>query len=797
MFRSYFITSVRNLLRHKGYSILKIIGLSLGLAASLIIYLYVTEDRSYDKLHKNYDRIARLLTIDSGEGVSSKVVGVTAPALGPAAEAELPEVLKAVRISGGGSLDLSYGDKLLKCDAGFRVESSFFEIFDFKILDGKTTGALDDPNTIAITEKLSKRIFGDESPIGKTIRLNQNTELHVTALVQDPPRNSHLQFDLLRSMTPAQGEDGLRNYLQSWDGLGMFTYVLLDEPLDTASLNPKLKALGNKNLVAPFFTSVAQPLSDVHLNSTDILFERNANKSDMLNVYVLSVIAVLIILLATVNFVNMVTAKAAGRAKEVGLRKVIGAVRSQLIIQHLTESIIVTFASAAIALLLVIAATPVLNGLYQRWADFTILFEPLNLLLIITFVFGVGIIAGLYPAFVLSSFKPVSVLKGSFKNSAGGIHLRKALVIIQFTISIALMVSTAIVYQQMNFIYTADLGYQRDQVITIAQSGRAVGNSETFRNELLRNPNIVAAGTSSTRIGQQLSRNQVLPEGYPTESNIISSAMSIDADFIPALGMQIKNGRNFSLEFADSASVIVNEEMVRFLKWDHESAIGKKMGQLSGPGPNDYTYFTIVGVVKDFHFATIKHKLEPLVLFYNNNNPALSIKVKAENMDETIAFIENTWKTVNAGATFEYAFLDEQFANLYTNEKAFAGMFTHFTVLAMIIAGLGLFALSAFTAEQRRKEIGIRKVLGASNGNILYNLSAEFMILISISFVLASCASWFMMDRWLGEFQYHITMSAWTFIAAGVASLAIALATISFQALKAAFTNPIESLRID
>lgn len=797
MLRSYFITSLRNLLRQKGYSVLKITGLSLGLAASLIIYLYVAEDLSFDKFHSNYERIARLLTIDSAEGVSSKLVGVTAPALGPAVEAELPEVLKAVRMNGGGQLDLSYGDKILKCDRGFRAESSFFEIFDFKILAGATTGTLDEPNSIAITETLSKRIFGDESPVGKTIKLNQNTDLHVTALVQDPPKNTHMQFDLLRSMTPAQGEDGLRNYLESWQGLGMFTYVLLDKPLNSADLDPKLKALADKNNAVPFFTPVSQPLGAVHLDSNDILFQPNPNKSDRLNVYVLSVIAVLIILLATVNFVNMVTAKSAGRAKEVGMRKVIGAVRSQLILQHLTESIIVTFVSAVIALIIVVAAVPLLNNNYQRFADFTMLFEPVNVLLILSFIFGVGIIAGLYPAFVLSSFKPASVLKGSFKNSSGGIQLRKALVVVQFTISIALMVSTAIVYQQMNFIYTADLGYKRDQVITIAQSGQAVGNSETFRTELLRNPNIISAGTSSSRVGQQLGRNQVLPEGYPTDSNIITSAMVIDADFIPTMGMEITEGRNFSLQFADSASVIVNEEMLRFLKWDHESAIGKKMGQQTGPNPTDLTYYTIVGVVRDFHFATIRHKLEPLIMFYNKNNSALAIKIMSEDIDGTIKFIGETWKKVNPGATFDYAFLDEQFANLYTNEKAFAGMFTHFTVLAMIIAGLGLFALSAFTAEQRRKEIGIRKVLGATNSNILYNLSAEFLILISVAFVLASVASYFVMDSWLNEFQYRIAVSPWVFLAAGLASLAIALATISFQALKAAFTNPVESLRID
>jgi putative ABC transport system permease protein len=334
-------------------------------------------------------------------------------------------------------------------------------------------------------------------------------------------------------------------------------------------------------------------------------------------------------------------------------------------------------------------------------------------------------------------------------------------------------------------------------VITIAQSGRAVANAETFKNELLRNPNVVSAGTSSSRVGQQLGRNLILPEGYPIESNIIVSAMAIDQDFVPTLGMEIKAGRNFSLQFKDSLNVLVNEELIRFLKWEPESAIGRKIGQQTGATRNDLTHYTIVGVVKDFHFATIRHKLEPLMMFYSKNNPALAIKIKADNISETISYIEEAWKKVNAGSTFDYAFLDEQFANLYTNEKAFAGMFTHFTILAMVIAGLGLFALSAFTAEQRRKEIGIRKVLGASNGNILYNLSAEFILLISIAFVLACGASYFMMDRWLGEFQYRITMSIWVFLGAGIAAMAIALLTISFQAIKAALSNPVESLRIE
>jgi putative ABC transport system permease protein len=793
MLKSYFIIGLRNLLKQKGYSFIKIAGLAFGLAASMIIYLYVREDLSYDTFHTNYKKIVRVLTIDSAEGVSSKHVGVTQPRLGPASEEELPEVLKSVRFTGGGRYDLSYGERALKCDAAFRVDPSVFEVFDFKVIEGAKTEILDQPGSIAITESLAKKIFGEESAVGKTIKLNLNTDLNITAVLADPPKNSHLQFDLLRTLVPGQNEDALRQSLETWQGIFCFTYLLLDKPANVPDLNAKLQAISKKNNAYQFFTPVVQPLEDVHLQSKEILFETNANKSDTLNVYVLSIISILILVLAAVNFMNLVTAKSAGRAKEVGMRKVIGAVRYQLIGQHLTESILVTIIAALFALVIVFALVPVLNNNYQRYADFTMLVEPQSLLVLTALVFGVGLLAGLYPAFVLSSFKPVTVLKGAFRNSESGVRLRKALVILQFTISIALMVGTGIVYQQMRFIYTTDLGYNRDQVITIQQSGDAVGRASTLKNELLRNKNITAVGTSSARIGQQLGRTNIVPEGATSETNIISSIMVADESFIPAMDMKMQAGRNFSREFADTLSMIINEEMTRLLKWD--DAVGRTISLQSGPNPADLTAYTVIGVVKDFHFATIRHRLEPMFMLYGETNPAMSVKVKAENMKETIAYVEETWKKVNPGSTFEYAFLDDQFANLYRNEQAFASMFTHFTVLALVIAGLGLFALSAFTAEQRKKEIGIRKVLGASNGHILFELSAEFIQLILISFVAASIVAYFVMTRWLEDFQYSIKLGAGIFIVAGVASVVIALVTISFQALKAALSNPVNSLR--
>jgi putative ABC transport system permease protein len=793
MLKSYFTIGLRNLFKQKGYSIIKILGLAFGLAASMIIYLYVREDLSYDTFHKNYKNIVRVLTIDSAEGVSSKLVGVTQPMLGPTAEAELPEVVKSVRFTGGQRYDLSYNENTLKCDAAFRVDPAVFEVFDFKVVDGATTGILDKPGSIAITETLARKIFGDESAVGKTLKLNQTTDLNITAVLADPPKNSHLQFDLLRTIVPGQDEQGFRQALETWQGIFCFTYLLLDKPVNAEDLNAKLQAITKKNNAYQFFTPVVQALSDVHLKSKEILFETNANKADELNVYVLSIIAALILVLAAVNFMNLVTAKSAGRAKEVGMRKVIGAIRAQLIRQHLVESIIVTLISAVIALLLVFVALPVLNNTYQRFADVGVLIEPQSIALILVLILVVGFLAGIYPAFVLSGFKPVSVLKGSFKSSTSGIKLRKALVVLQFTISIALMVGTGIVYQQMRFIYTADLGYSREQVISVAQSGPAVGRASTLRDELLRNKNILAVGTSSTRMGQQLGRTNVVPEGATANTNIITSIMVADENFIPAMNMKMADGRNFSIDYDDSLSMIINEEMARLLKW--QDPVGRRISLQSGPNPTDLTAYTVVGVVKDFHFATIRHRLEPMFMLYNKNNAAMAVKVKTENMQETIAFMQETWKKVNAGTTFDYAFLDEQFANLYRNEQAFANMFTHFTILAIVIAGLGLFALSAFTAEQRRKEIGIRKVLGASNTNILYNLSSEFVQLILVAFLVASGIAWYVMTRWLEDFQYSIKLGAGVFLIAGGLAVVIAMLTISFQALKAALTNPVESLR--
>ncbi|WP_194775693.1 ABC transporter permease [Pararhodonellum marinum] len=783
MLKSYFLIGIRNLTREKWFSLIKILGLALGLAAAFILGLYIQEDLSFDRFHTDSSRIYRVLTLDMAEGVSSKLVGVTPAALGPAMVEELPEVTNAVRLRQQGRLNISYEDKLLRCEGCFRTESSFFEIFNFPVLEGKKEGILDEPNTIAITETLSKRIFGEESPIGKTIKVNQTLELHVVALLADLPANSHIQFDLLRSLVPGQDEENYRQSLLQWGGLNTFTYLKFDREINKAEVDAKIQAIARKNEAVDVFVPTLQALHDVHLGSKEILFESNFNKSDRQHVVTLSIVAVLILFLAIINFANLVTAKSTNRAKEVGVRKVVGAYRSHLIGQHLSESILVVFLSGAIAYVLVMGFLPILNDLYQRGAEVQALFDFRNLLIIVGLILTVGILSGLYPAFVLSSFNPLSVMKGAFKNSESGKSLRKSLVVFQFTISIGLIVGTLIVYQQMDFIFNTDLGYDRDQIITLSQN---TNNSVFLKNELFQNPNIHAIGTSSAQIGQQLPRGGVLPQGATEETTYIVSEMSIDEAFIPTMGMTILEGRNFSFAASDSLSIIINEEMVKLFEWEDPIGMKVELGDVT---------VEVIGVVKDFHFATIRHKVEPLMMFFNPQNSQMALKVDVQNLNLTLADIEATWKTVNPEIPFEFNFLDAEFANLYRNDQAFAAMFLHFAVLAILIACLGLFGLSAYTAEQRQKEISIRKVLGASPSHIMMKLSMEFISLVGIAFILGTILSYFAMHQWLQDFEYQINIKPWVFLITGFIALLITVMTISFQTIKATFRDPIHSLK--
>jgi len=793
MIKNYITVALRNLMNQKFYSVIKILGLAVGLASSILIALFVYEDFSYDGFNTKKDRIVRVLTIDNAEGVKSKLVGVTYPGFAPAIEQDVPEVVNSVRIFNQGRVPLRVGDNLLSSEGAYRTESSFFEIFDYKLVNGNARGVLDEPNSVVLTQALATKLFGKENPVGKAIQMG-TTSLNVKAVMADPPKNSHLQFDMLRSITPTPSDSSYAQFLTSFGGISGHVYLLLDQPRDLKTIIPKLKQVADKNQGYELFEPSLQYLSDIHLKSGEILFEQNHNKTDGSNLYVLSFVAMLIVLLAAVNFMNLVTAHAASRAKEVGLRKVVGAVKEQLIWQHLLESIVVTAISFGIAFVLAIVLLPVLNNVYQRYATYQPLLSPIAIAGSLIGVLVLGLVAGSYPAFVLSSFKPVTVLKGAFKNSSGGIRLRQTLVVLQFTISIALMVGMGIVFLQMNYIQNKDLGFSREQILTIPFKGPlAQQKARTFQTELKRNPNIISTGTSSNKLGQQLGRTNILPEGKPSETNYITSIMVVDESFIPTMDIQVLQGRNFSTQFpADSASsMIINEEMARLLDWPEP--IGKTIRLETGQ--NQFTAYQVVGLVKDFHFATIRHKVEPVFMLYNKDNSQLAVKISTANVPGTLDFIGQTWKRINAETPYEYNFLDADFANLYRSEQTFATMFSHFTVLALFIAVLGLLGLSAFTAQQRRKEISIRKVLGADVSQIIFLLSKDFLQLVLVAVVIAIPVAWYFMRKWLEDFAYRTDMNPWVFVAAAVTAILVALGTVSYLSYKAAQANPIKSLR--
>lgn len=801
MLKNYLLTAIRNVIKHRGYSLLNLAGLAAGLTCCTLVALFVREDIAYDGFHAKKDRIARVLTIDNAQGVSSQLVGVSYPALGPALVDELPEVVQAVRVVPQGRPQLTYGEKTVKATGAFLTESSFFSIFDFPIVRGARTGVLDEPYSVVLTESFAQKIFGKEDAVGKVLLLDNATSVHVKAVMKDAPPTSHLQFDMLHSLQPPDDQPGWKQWVHSWTSISVTTYVLLDKPRNVKLLQPKLQQIALSHDGYEVFTPILQPLAEVHLHSAGILFEQNANKGDIGNVYMLSAIALFIALLASINFMNLVTARSALRAREVGMRKVVGATRRELIAQHLCESLVVTVLAGFVAIGLVEVLLPVLNALYGRQAEFALFSDPIIAIGLPVLLLVVGLLSGSYPAFVLSAYKPVVVLKGVYGTSKGGILLRRALVVFQFTVSIALIAATVIVLQQMEYIQTADLGYKREHIVTVPLGGNGTGTrGQALRTEIEKNTRVVATATSNQQVGTQYGRTSITPEGASADDNYIVSITAFDEQYIPTLGMAIAKGRNFSAEFpSDTANaVLINQELAAMLHWDEP--IGKTItlgnGRASNDGPPPVVY-TVVGVVRNFHFATMRHKIEPLLMMCSHDNPMLSVKISADNVPQTVQAIEKAWKQLNPNHIFTYSFLDDDYSGLYKRERAFADMVQHFTVLAIGIACLGLFGLSAFSIQQRRKEIGIRKVLGAPVRSIALLLSVDFLRWVLLANIFAWPAAYIGSQIWLDEFVYRISLGAMPFAVAGGVSLCIAMGTVSWQSVRAALSNPVRTLRYE
>ena len=808
MFKSYFKIGVRNLMKYKFISFINLFGLSIGLTCCLLIFMYVKNEFSFDRFHSKADRIYRIERTfsDPESGMVNLELGAVAPPFAPLLLTDFKEIENLTRFIPNGSTPLRYGDKLFNQDDVYWADEKFFEVFDVKVARGNPAKALNDPWSVMLSREAARKYFGDADPMNRIIRMNSQFDFRVTGVFEPLPANSHFHPEVMLSFNTLRdpqiyGEENLRT---NFENNSFYTYLVLPEGYDPEKMEAQFPAFLDRHITddgglkASRYTSLQlKKLTDIHLRShRDDEIEENG---DIRRVYIFSAIAVFILLIASINYMNLSTARSVLRAREIGIRKVVGAGRREIIGQFLSESVLICWLAAILAVGLIWGALPWLNRVSGQELSAAMLLERNVMILLLLFPFVVGLVSGTYPALFLSSFQPVRVLKGTLKVGGRSTSLRKVLVVTQFAISIILIICTAIVFQQLRYMQGKSLGFSREHMVILNNNTALAENYEAFRTALLADPNIKNAGRSS-RIpsgrlldasGSQISRGDSLA---PTKADI--KVVIIDEDFIPTYGIRVIEGRNFSRNFpTDTASFLVNEAAVRILGLSSaRDAVGK--GFQYGPVRGQ-----LIGVFNDFHFESLHQRILPMVFQKAPDAPVgggnISVRISGSNIPAALAHIESTWKKFVPEIPFEYNFLDERFADLYKAESRQRSIFTVFTGIAIFIACLGLFGLSAFTISQRVREIGIRKVLGASVQDIVLTLSKDFMALVLVATVIAFPVAWYAMNHWLDDFAYRISITWTVFVLAGVIAAVVAFLTISIQAVKAAVANPIKSLRTE
>jgi putative ABC transport system permease protein len=825
MFSNYCKTASRSILRNKANSLINISGLSIGMACVIFIVVYVHDELGYDKFLKNADRIFQV-NINGNMGGQEFVSGGTPPPAGAALKNEFAEIETYTRI-------FRPGNVLVRCKERnvtenhfsekniWAVDGNFLQVFSFRLKEGDVASCLRKVNSVVITENTATKYFGNGSAIGKTLLVgDEKTPFTITAVLYNLPSQSSLRFDML---LPMESYPVVERFNWSWVWLQVITYVKLAD--NVANDDAAIKKLQAKfpSMVrvqaASAFETIGQPfdeflkkggrwnvelqrLTDIHLYSAGIGSRFNT-LSDIKYVYIFSVIAVVIIILACVNFMNLSTAQSAKRAKEVGIRKVLGSVNKQLITQFLTEAMLYSLISAVVALILVGALLQPFNELIGKSLSYRTIFSSYIWLFILLLTVITGIISGSYPAFYLTSFRPASVLKGvdAVRSSIGSLLFRNGLVIFQFSVSTILIICTIILFQQLRFTQTKNLGLNKDNVLLISNANRLGESEETFRREILKLPEITYATiTTSIPTGFEFTDGYV-PEPSGIQERLVkdislTSFMS-DEHFIPTMQIKILQGRNFSKDFLDSASIILNETAVKQIGWK------EPLGQyLRYPG-GDNQRFKVIAVVTDFNIESLRNMVVPFALFhtssktYDLGTSYIATRLKPGQIAGAIKKVEKQWKSFAPDAPFEYSFLDEEFSALYHSEQRMSVVFTLFTAFSIIVACLGLFGLSAYTAERRRREIGIRKVLGASVQGVVAMLSKEFVKLVAIASLIAFPVAWWASNQWLQSFAYRVNISWSIFAIAGMIVLLISIITVSFHACKAAVVNPVKSLRAE
>lgn len=798
MLKNYLLVALRSLNRNRLYSLLNILGFSIGIAVFLTIAVYVQDDLSFDRFHSKADRIYRIYTIDNARGVSSSHVGITNLALAFALRDADPAVEKlTVLFSTGNNITLRAGEHTAVAHRYWHATGDFFNIFDFKVLEGDPTEAFQKPGAAFISPEIANSLWPEGDYMGRSFEYpGSQVDMFVAGIIEPAPSNSHLQFDML---IRAEDHPFYQQATTSFGGLYALGYALLREDADVAAVGAHLDSLAAQNNFPSIWDPEIQPLTDLHLHTSHMLYDTNYRKSDIGQLYVLGVIGALVLIIAAFNFMNLSTARSAQRAREVGMRKVVGASRGNMLIQFLGESLIQTFLATAIAVLLFELASPALSNLAGRPLELHLLGNPWTIPGLVAIALVVGLLSGLYPATVLAGFKPLEVLKGNFQSSTRGILLRRVLVISQFTASIALIAATIVAGQQINFIRTMDPGYNREQVLFIDAAGPQFNATRGSMIEEIRNlASVVSVGNSGSVPGQGYSRTNVLPPDAQTqEDGWIMSVDNFDPYFLETLQIELAAGRNFDpARGTDSSnSLIVNEAVARQLGISAEEAVGTQLNLGSVDEPQ---MFDIVGVVKDFNFATVRHEIEPVIFGMQvNSSPSITIRIQPGAIENTLSAIEAIWENYYPDEPINYSFLDQQFEQSYRGDINFSAVVRLFSLLAIIIACLGLFGLASFVAEQRRREIAVRKVLGANESGIMVLLTTDFVKWVLIANVVGWPIAYYAMKAWLAGFVYHVQLTLFPFLAAGLGALLIAVATVSWQAWRAALTNPAVVLRTE
>lgn len=798
------------MIRGRFISFINLFGLTVGLTCCLLILTYIINELSFDKYNKNADNIYRVTRLfrNPETGNTDLHLSAIAPPFGPLLQNDFKEIKKITRLLDNSPCPLKYGEKMFNEPNTYFADENIFDVFDVHVTKGDPAKALNDPFSVMVTEEVATKYFGNEDPMNKTIRMNNQYDLRVTGVFKAFPSNAHMHPGMMISFntlkdTSVYGAEQLRT---NFGNNSFFTYLLLPKGYKPEKLEAQFPAFLDRAMpqrMSKYKASVGtslylQKLTDIHLRShTDYEAEENG---DIKRVYIFSAIALFILLIACINYMNLSTARSALRAREIGIRKTVGALRKEIIFQFLSESVLITWIAMILAVGLTWLTLPFLNSLSGQQLSFQTLMNWKILTAIFFIPFIVGIISGIYPALFMSSFRPVKVLKGLFKVSNSNVSFRQVLVTAQFAISIILLISTAIVFKQLGYMQQKSLGFNRERIVTLPYNSAMDVNKkfEAFRTEVLANSNIKNI-TRSTRIptgrlldnsGASINRGDSL---VPVTTDI--KYVLADENFVGTYGIKMAAGRGLSKDYAlDTSSFLINEAAVQVMGLKtNENAIGKEMRY--GPQKGK-----IVGVIGDFHFESMHQKILPLILIVANTPNSygrMSVKIAGGSIPAALAHLESTWKKFLPEVPYEYTFLDENFEKLYKSEQKQGTIFTVFACIAIFIACLGLFGLSAFSITQRIKEIGIRKVLGASVGSIVGLLSKDFLKLVAIAAVIAFPVAWFAMKTWLQDFAYRTNISWWIFVVAGIIAAAIALFTICFQAIKAALSNPVKSLRTE